>query len=124
MRWPQSRKSATNLREWATKDLERFKDFLSGRAVKDQISEQNSKERDQYNDFINESFNEYCQELDQKVGKDYQSAIKLFESKIETLTNDIFAEKIHFLHRHQKVKMYIHSNWQYYFLTFLCQCYG
>jgi len=62
--------------------------------IKDQISEQNNKERDQYNDFINESFNQYCQELDQKVGKDYQSAIKLFESKIETLTNDIFAEKI------------------------------
>ena len=63
-------------------------------SIKDQISEQNNKERDQYNDFINESFNQYCQELDQKIGEDYQSAIKLFESKIDILTDNIFAEKI------------------------------
>ena len=63
-------------------------------SIKDQISKQNNKERDQYNDFINESFNQYCQELDQKIGEDYQSAIKLFESKIDILTDNIFAEKI------------------------------
>ena len=41
--WMQDTKSyfiAESATQWATKELERFKDFLSGRAVKDQISEQ------------------------------------------------------------------------------------
>lgn len=62
--------------------------------VKNQILESNFEERSNYNDYIRELFVEYCQEIEGRVDNNYETAINSLESKINTLTETIFADKI------------------------------
>jgi hypothetical protein len=62
--------------------------------VKNQILESNFDERSNYNDYIRELFVEYCQEIEGRVDNNYETAINSLESKINTLTETIFADKI------------------------------
>lgn len=70
-------------------------EFLSlTESVKNQILESNFDERSNYNDYIRELFVEYCQEIEGRVDNNYETAINSLESKINTLTETIFADKI------------------------------
>jgi hypothetical protein len=62
--------------------------------VKSQILESNFEERSNYNNYIRELFVEYCQEIEGRVDNNYETAINSLESKINTLTETIFADKI------------------------------
>ncbi len=81
------------LNEEYRKDM--VSEFLSlTEKVKKQIIESNKEERSKYDTFIKELFVEYCQEIDNRVDNNYETTLNLLESKIDTLTNSIFADKI------------------------------
>ena len=62
--------------------------------VKNQILDSNSEERSDYNGYIRELFVEYCQEIEDRVDNNYETAINSLESKVNTLTETVFADKI------------------------------
>jgi hypothetical protein len=80
--------------------------------VKNQILESNSEERSKYNDYIRELFVEYCQEIGDRVDNNYETAINSLESKVNTLTETIFADKIEriFENRVSEVEKIISAN--------------
>ena len=80
--------------------------------VKNQILESNSEERSNYNDYIRELFVEYCQEIEDRVDNNYETAINSLESKVNTLTETIFADRIEriFENRVNEVEKIISAN--------------
>ena len=80
--------------------------------VKNQIFESNSEERSNYNDYIRELFVEYCQEIEDRVDNNYETAINSLESKVNTHTETIFADRIEriFENRVNEVEKIISAN--------------
>jgi len=80
--------------------------------VKNQILESNSEERADYNGYIRELFVEYCQEIEDRVDNNYETAINSLESKVNTLTETVFADKIQniFENRVNEVEKIISAN--------------
>jgi hypothetical protein len=80
--------------------------------VKNQILESNSEERSDYNGYIRELFVEYCQEIDDRVDNNYETAINSLESKVNTLAETVFADKIQniFENRVNEVEKIISAN--------------
>jgi hypothetical protein len=80
--------------------------------VKNQILESNSEERSDYNGYIRELFVEYCQEIEDRVDNNYETAINSLESKVNTLTETVFADKIQniFENRVNEVEKIISAN--------------
>lgn len=80
--------------------------------IKNQILESNSEERSNYNSYLKELFVEYCREIENRVDNNYETAINSLESKINTLTETIFADRIEkiFENRVNEVEKVISAN--------------